>query len=205
MIWAAAKHAGCRILVSEDGQDGRTLGGVTIVNPFAPEPSPLLAEALGTAYPAALAIEADDERLRQVARLTEFLSADWGRRRGIRSVVAQAREHYAGMLTFYVGSIVDAVFLILTTGSLKELLSAASVELTVVPNDWDGWEALRKTTQADERVGNHFAVIRDLAAGRSFFTKHPFQGWVNDEAYELLENTHAAARAYALGMAGKNS
>jgi predicted nucleic acid-binding protein len=31
---------------SEDGQDGRTLGGVTIVNPFASSPSPLLAEAL---------------------------------------------------------------------------------------------------------------------------------------------------------------
>jgi predicted nucleic acid-binding protein len=46
MIWATAKRAGCRLLLSEDGQDGRTLGGVTIVNPFAPSPSPLLAEAL---------------------------------------------------------------------------------------------------------------------------------------------------------------
>ena len=47
MIWATAKRAGCRLLLSEDGQDGRTLGGVTIVNPFGPKPSPLLAEALG--------------------------------------------------------------------------------------------------------------------------------------------------------------
>jgi predicted nucleic acid-binding protein len=47
MIWATAKRAGCRLLLSEDGQDGRTLGGVTIVNPFATGPSPLLAEALG--------------------------------------------------------------------------------------------------------------------------------------------------------------
>jgi predicted nucleic acid-binding protein len=46
MIWATAKRAGCRLLLSEDGQDGRTLGGVTIVNPFGPTPSPLLAEAL---------------------------------------------------------------------------------------------------------------------------------------------------------------
>jgi hypothetical protein len=36
----------CRLLVSEDGQDGRTLGGVTIINPFGPTPSPLLAQAL---------------------------------------------------------------------------------------------------------------------------------------------------------------
>ena len=46
MIWATAKRAGCRLLLSEDGQDGRTLGGVTIVNPFGPTPSPLSAEAL---------------------------------------------------------------------------------------------------------------------------------------------------------------
>ncbi len=46
MIWATAKRAGCRLLLSEDGQDGRTLGGVTIVNPFAVSPSPLLADAI---------------------------------------------------------------------------------------------------------------------------------------------------------------
>jgi predicted nucleic acid-binding protein len=47
MIWATAKRAGCRLLIGEDGQDGRTLGGVTIVNPFAASPSSLLQEALG--------------------------------------------------------------------------------------------------------------------------------------------------------------
>jgi len=47
MIWATAKRAGCRLLISEDGQDGRTLGGVTIVNPFSPTPSVLLGQALG--------------------------------------------------------------------------------------------------------------------------------------------------------------
>jgi len=44
MMWATAKRAGCRLLISEDGQDGRTLGGVTIVNPFVATPSPLLAQ-----------------------------------------------------------------------------------------------------------------------------------------------------------------
>ena len=47
MIWATAKRAQCRLLLSEDGQDGRTLGGVTTVNPFVTQLSPLLAEALG--------------------------------------------------------------------------------------------------------------------------------------------------------------
>ncbi len=47
MIWATAKRAGCRLLLSEDGQSGRTLGGVTIINPFVTDISPLLAEALG--------------------------------------------------------------------------------------------------------------------------------------------------------------
>jgi len=47
MIWATAKRAGCRLLISEDGQNGRTLGGVTIVNPFLPSSSALLSQALG--------------------------------------------------------------------------------------------------------------------------------------------------------------
>ena len=47
MIWATAKHANCRLLISEDSQHGRTFGSVTIVNPFAAPQSPLLAEALG--------------------------------------------------------------------------------------------------------------------------------------------------------------
>ena len=46
MLWATAKHAGCGLLVTEDGQDGFALGGVTWVNPFAsPRPS-LLVQAL---------------------------------------------------------------------------------------------------------------------------------------------------------------
>ncbi len=47
MIWATAKRHGCRLLLSEDGQEGRTLGGVTIVNPFTESPQPLLDDALG--------------------------------------------------------------------------------------------------------------------------------------------------------------
>jgi predicted nucleic acid-binding protein len=36
MLWATARRAGCTLLLSEDLQDGRVLGGVTIRNPFAP-------------------------------------------------------------------------------------------------------------------------------------------------------------------------
>ena len=36
MLWAVAQRAGCRYLLSEDIQSGRTLEGVTFVNPFAP-------------------------------------------------------------------------------------------------------------------------------------------------------------------------
>ena len=35
LIVAAASLAGCRVLYSEDMQDGQTIGGVTIRNPFA--------------------------------------------------------------------------------------------------------------------------------------------------------------------------
>jgi predicted nucleic acid-binding protein len=35
MIWAVAREAGCRYLLGEDFQHGRTLDGVTFVNPFA--------------------------------------------------------------------------------------------------------------------------------------------------------------------------
>jgi len=45
VVLAAASHAGCRLLLSEDLQDGFTWGGVTIVNPFA-SPRHLLLEAL---------------------------------------------------------------------------------------------------------------------------------------------------------------
>ena len=47
VILAAASEAGCRLLLSEDLQDGFTWGGVTVVNPFAGKTNPLLANALG--------------------------------------------------------------------------------------------------------------------------------------------------------------
>ena len=34
MLWATIKAAGCRVLLTEDLQDGRDLGGVRFVNPF---------------------------------------------------------------------------------------------------------------------------------------------------------------------------
>jgi predicted nucleic acid-binding protein len=36
MLWATARRAGCRMLFSEDLQDGRRLGDVLFVNPFDP-------------------------------------------------------------------------------------------------------------------------------------------------------------------------
>lgn len=47
MIWATAKRHGCRLLLTEDGQAGRTLGGVTLVDPFGAGAERLLAPALG--------------------------------------------------------------------------------------------------------------------------------------------------------------
>ncbi len=47
MMWATAKRHGCRALISEDGQSGRTLGGVTWLNPFAERPDGLLDDLLG--------------------------------------------------------------------------------------------------------------------------------------------------------------
>lgn len=46
MLWAAARRAGCRLLLSEDFQDGRSLGGVTFVDPFAAHNAVLLNAAL---------------------------------------------------------------------------------------------------------------------------------------------------------------
>lgn len=43
VVLAAAAEAGCRMLLSEDMHEGFTWGGVTIVNPFATTPHPLLA------------------------------------------------------------------------------------------------------------------------------------------------------------------
>ena len=34
MLWATARRAGCTLLLSEDMQDGRSLGGVVFRNPF---------------------------------------------------------------------------------------------------------------------------------------------------------------------------
>jgi predicted nucleic acid-binding protein len=47
MLWMTAKRAGCQLLLSEDGDDGRSLRGVTLVNPFASPRAPLLLQALG--------------------------------------------------------------------------------------------------------------------------------------------------------------
>jgi predicted nucleic acid-binding protein len=46
MLWATARRAGCRMLFSEDLQDGRRLEGVLFVNPFAPENRKLVDLAL---------------------------------------------------------------------------------------------------------------------------------------------------------------
>ena len=35
LLWATARQSGCSALISEDMQDGRRLGGVEIINPFA--------------------------------------------------------------------------------------------------------------------------------------------------------------------------
>jgi len=46
LILAAAAEAGCRLLLSEDMQDGFAWGGVTVVDPFRAPPSPLLEGAV---------------------------------------------------------------------------------------------------------------------------------------------------------------
>jgi predicted nucleic acid-binding protein len=46
VMFAAAAEAGCRLLLSEDLQEGFTWGGVTVVNPFAGMVHPLLAKML---------------------------------------------------------------------------------------------------------------------------------------------------------------
>ena len=46
MLWATADRVGVRYLLTEDFQDGRVLGGVTFVNPFAAGNEALLAEIL---------------------------------------------------------------------------------------------------------------------------------------------------------------
>ncbi|HSV29840.1 MAG TPA: PIN domain-containing protein [Candidatus Omnitrophota bacterium] len=52
LILAVAADARCRLLLSEDLQDGFTWHGVTVVNPFAPTIHPLLAPVLTPAVAA---------------------------------------------------------------------------------------------------------------------------------------------------------
>ncbi len=46
VVLAASAEAGCRLLLSEDLQEGFTWRGVTVVNPFAPTLHPVLAALL---------------------------------------------------------------------------------------------------------------------------------------------------------------
>jgi predicted nucleic acid-binding protein len=46
LVLPAASRAGCRLLISEDLQNGFTWGGVTVVNPFASNTHPLLGQLL---------------------------------------------------------------------------------------------------------------------------------------------------------------
>ena len=46
LLWATARRAGVRLLLSEDFQDGRTIEGVRIANPFAPENRQLIERML---------------------------------------------------------------------------------------------------------------------------------------------------------------
>jgi predicted nucleic acid-binding protein len=47
VVLAAVSQAGCRLLLSEDLQDGFTWGGITVVNPFASPRHALLDSLLG--------------------------------------------------------------------------------------------------------------------------------------------------------------
>lgn len=51
LILSAAADAGCRLLLSEDLQDGFTWGGVTVANPFAASRHPLLEALLSEGRP----------------------------------------------------------------------------------------------------------------------------------------------------------
>lgn len=53
VILAAASHAGCRLLLTEDLQDGFRWGGVTIANPFAVPRHPLLVGMMARSGPTA--------------------------------------------------------------------------------------------------------------------------------------------------------
>jgi len=51
VVISAASQAGCRLLLSEDLQEGFTWGGVTVTNPFAPTRHVLLESLLGDPAP----------------------------------------------------------------------------------------------------------------------------------------------------------
>ena len=46
MLWATARRAGCRVLLTEDGHDGRQLEGVTFLSPFNPANTKIIDLAL---------------------------------------------------------------------------------------------------------------------------------------------------------------
>lgn len=48
MLWATARQSGCSAIISEDMQDGRRLGGVEFINPFAPDSKERLAPLFGS-------------------------------------------------------------------------------------------------------------------------------------------------------------
>jgi predicted nucleic acid-binding protein len=50
VIFAATSKVGCRVLLSEDLQEGFTWGGVTVVNPFASARHPLLRALLAAEF-----------------------------------------------------------------------------------------------------------------------------------------------------------
>jgi predicted nucleic acid-binding protein len=50
IILASAAEAGCRLLLSEDLQEGFTFGGVTVANPFAEKRNPVLEAILGLTH-----------------------------------------------------------------------------------------------------------------------------------------------------------
>lgn len=53
MLWATLDQVGCRTLLTEDFQDGRTLGGVTFLNPFEPANSEVVVALFRGAAPQA--------------------------------------------------------------------------------------------------------------------------------------------------------
>jgi predicted nucleic acid-binding protein len=46
MLWATVRRAGVQFLITEDFQDGRTIEGVRIVNPFAPHNQAIIERVL---------------------------------------------------------------------------------------------------------------------------------------------------------------